>query len=114
MIWAGTPACELLYWHNTISEAECNANVAAWLASIEGAEIYLSILVLGEIRKGVERARFEELCLRPPPRELARRPREGFGAPVMRKPEKRLAASPTEEPSTEGCRLLDNRGIDLG
>ncbi len=46
---------------NVISEIgkgeRCNANVAAWYASIEGTEIHLSVLVLGEIRKGVERAR---------------------------------------------------------
>ena len=46
---------------NVISEVSkgsgCNKNVAAWYASIGVAEIYLSVLVLGEIRKGVEKAR---------------------------------------------------------
>lgn len=46
---------------NIISEvrkgARCDANVAAWYASIDDADIYLSVLVLGEIRKGIERAR---------------------------------------------------------
>jgi predicted nucleic acid-binding protein len=46
---------------NIISEvrksARCDPNVAAWYASIDDADIYLSVLVLGEIRKGVERAR---------------------------------------------------------
>ncbi len=46
---------------NIISEvrkgAKCDPNVAAWYDSIGDAEIYLSVLVLGEIRKGVERAR---------------------------------------------------------
>ncbi len=46
---------------NIISEvrkgAKCDANVAAWYNSIDDAEIFLSVLVLGEIRKGVERAR---------------------------------------------------------
>ncbi|MGB7097267.1 MAG: type II toxin-antitoxin system VapC family toxin [Xanthobacteraceae bacterium] len=46
---------------NIISEvrkgAQCDPNVAAWFASIADAEIYLSVLVLGEIRKGIERAR---------------------------------------------------------
>jgi predicted nucleic acid-binding protein len=46
---------------NIISEVRkgdrCNANVAAWYASIDDADIYLSVLVLGEIRKGIERAR---------------------------------------------------------
>jgi predicted nucleic acid-binding protein len=46
---------------NIISEVrkgdQCNPNVAAWYASIDDADIYLSVLVLGEIRRGVERAR---------------------------------------------------------
>ncbi|MGI8525573.1 MAG: type II toxin-antitoxin system VapC family toxin [Pseudolabrys sp.] len=44
---------------NIISEvrkgAKCNPNVAAWYESIDDGDIYLSVLVLGEIRKGVER-----------------------------------------------------------
>lgn len=46
---------------NIISEVRkgtrCDPNVTAWYASIDDADIYLSVLVLGEIRKGVERAR---------------------------------------------------------
>ena len=46
---------------NIISEIakrqQRNARVAAWYDSINEAEIYLSVLVLGEIRKGLERAR---------------------------------------------------------
>jgi hypothetical protein len=49
---------------NIISEvrkgAKCDAAVAAWYDSIDDANIYLSVLVLGEIRKGVERARSKE------------------------------------------------------
>jgi hypothetical protein len=41
----------------------CDPHVAAWYASIDDADIYLSVLVLGEIRKGVERV---------PPKDLAR------------------------------------------
>jgi predicted nucleic acid-binding protein len=45
---------------NVISEvrkgANCHPNVAAWFDSIEDDDIYLSVLVLGEIRKGIERA----------------------------------------------------------
>ena len=45
---------------NVISEVrkgdQCDPNVADWYASIEDASIYLSVLVLGEIRKGIERA----------------------------------------------------------
>ena len=46
---------------NVISEVrkgtKCDANVAAWWESVDDADIYLSVLVLGEIRKGIERAR---------------------------------------------------------
>ena len=46
---------------NIISEvrkgAKCDAKVAAWYDLIDDADIYLSVLVLGEIRKGVERVR---------------------------------------------------------
>jgi predicted nucleic acid-binding protein len=46
---------------NVISEvrkgARCDAKVAAWYAAIEDTDLYLSTLVLGEIRKGVEIAR---------------------------------------------------------
>ena len=46
---------------NIISEvrkgARCDAHVSAWYASIADEDLYLSALVLGEIRKGVELAR---------------------------------------------------------
>jgi toxin FitB len=46
---------------NIISEvrkgARCDPYVAAWFASINDEDVYLSVLVLGEIRKGIERAR---------------------------------------------------------
>lgn len=46
---------------NIISEvrkgARCDRNVSAWYASIAEEELFLSTLVLGEIRKGVELAR---------------------------------------------------------
>ena len=46
---------------NIISEvrkgSRCDANVAAWYAAIDDSELYLSTLVIGEIRKGIERAR---------------------------------------------------------
>lgn len=46
---------------NIISEvrkgARSDANVAAWWNALDDRNIYLSVLVLGEIRKGVERAR---------------------------------------------------------
>lgn len=46
---------------NIISEvrkgAQCNPHVAAWFETIDDASIYLSVLVLGEIRRGIERSR---------------------------------------------------------
>jgi predicted nucleic acid-binding protein len=46
---------------NIISEvrkgARCDANVARWYESIADDSLYLSVLVLGEIRKGIEKAR---------------------------------------------------------
>jgi predicted nucleic acid-binding protein len=46
---------------NIISElrkgAHCDAHVGAWYASIADEDLFLSTLVLGEIRKGVELAR---------------------------------------------------------
>jgi predicted nucleic acid-binding protein len=49
---------------NVISEVRkgdrCNARVASWYASIDDADIYLSVLVLGEIRGGIERARAKD------------------------------------------------------
>ena len=43
---------------NVISEARkpnWNPSVRAWLASVRGADLYLSALVVGEIRQGIER-----------------------------------------------------------
>jgi hypothetical protein len=49
---------------NIISEVRkgsaCNPCVAAWYGLIDDESIYLSALVLGEIRKGIERARPKE------------------------------------------------------
>jgi len=46
---------------NIISEVRkgqrCDPNVAAWYATLDDTEIFLSVLVLGEIRKGVELVR---------------------------------------------------------
>jgi hypothetical protein len=40
----------------------CDANVAAWYASITDEDLFLSTLVLGEIRKGVELARRRDVA----------------------------------------------------
>ena len=46
---------------NIISEVRkgrrCDANVASWYGKIEDASLYLSVLVIGEIRNGIERIR---------------------------------------------------------
>ena len=46
---------------NIISEVRkgrrCDPNVASWYEKIEDASLYLSVLVVGEIRKGIERIR---------------------------------------------------------
>jgi toxin FitB len=46
---------------NVISEIRkrdrCDPRVAAWYASLDEKSIYLSVLVLGEIRRGMERIR---------------------------------------------------------
>jgi hypothetical protein len=45
---------------NVISEARRpggDQGVKAWLASVRDSELYLSVLVVGEIRRGVERLR---------------------------------------------------------
>jgi predicted nucleic acid-binding protein len=46
---------------NIISEVRkaerCHPRVAAWYASVEDEDMFLSVLVLGEVRKGIERAR---------------------------------------------------------
>jgi toxin FitB len=45
---------------NVVSEIrkpQPNPNVQAWLASVPEADLYLSVLVVGEVRQGVERLR---------------------------------------------------------
>jgi toxin FitB len=45
---------------NVVSEAgkpAADANVLSWLASVAADELYLSVLVVGEIRQGIERLR---------------------------------------------------------
>jgi toxin FitB len=46
---------------NVISELRkgrrAHARVRAWFASVDDAELYLSVLVIGELRQGIERLR---------------------------------------------------------
>jgi len=47
--------------NNIISEIRkgrrCDVNVARWYEAIEDASLYLSVMVIGEIRKGIEKLR---------------------------------------------------------
>ena len=49
---------------NIISEVRkgrrCDPNVASWYEKIEDASLYLSVLVIGEIREGIERVRSKD------------------------------------------------------
>ena len=44
---------------NVISELRkgdrCDANVTAWYTGVEETDIFISVLVLGELRRGIER-----------------------------------------------------------
>jgi predicted nucleic acid-binding protein len=46
---------------NVVSELRkgerCNRGVASWFATIESDEVYLSVVTLGELRKGIENIR---------------------------------------------------------
>jgi toxin FitB len=50
---------------NVASEARkgqrANPGVVAWLESVDDSELFLSVLVVGEIRKGIEQARTQDL-----------------------------------------------------
>ena len=50
---------------NIISEvrkgSRCDPQVAAWYAEVNAEDLFISTLVLGEIRKGIERARVRDL-----------------------------------------------------
>jgi predicted nucleic acid-binding protein len=49
---------------NVLSEARRprgDANVKAWLASVPADSLYLSVLVVGEVRRGIERLRQRDL-----------------------------------------------------
>ncbi|MFO1125357.1 MAG: type II toxin-antitoxin system VapC family toxin [Methylocystis sp.] len=50
---------------NVISEfrkgARCDSHVAAWFASVNDEQLYLSVLTLGEIRRGAEKLRRQDV-----------------------------------------------------
>ena len=50
---------------NVVSELRKSvpdSNVEAWYGSVSGSELFLSVLTIGEIRMGVERARRKDLA----------------------------------------------------
>jgi predicted nucleic acid-binding protein len=66
---------------NVVSEvrkgAACDRKVAAWYASIDDGDLYLSVLVTGEIRKGIEPVKRRDPA-RPRAGEVAQRRRPGL------------------------------------
>ncbi len=49
---------------NIVSEvrkgSRCNKSVAQWYRQVDAQELYISVLVLGEIRQGIERIRYRD------------------------------------------------------
>jgi toxin FitB len=72
---------------NIISEvrkgARCDARVSAWYASIADEDLFLSTLVLGEIRKGVELARHRDADKAAALERWLRQVETAFGARVL-------------------------------
>lgn len=72
---------------NVISEVRkggrANANVARWFESIDDTELYLSVLVLGEIRQGVERARGRDPARAAALESWLTQVREAFGSRIL-------------------------------
>lgn len=72
---------------NIISEIRkgkrTNANVARWYATVSGEDLYLSVLVLGEIRQGVERCRERDPTKAASLEKWLQRIKEGFGPRVL-------------------------------
>ncbi|MDZ4739531.1 MAG: PIN domain-containing protein [Alphaproteobacteria bacterium] len=61
------PRCRTLIYlldTNVLSELQkgsrCNARVDAWFSSVADDELFLSVVVIGEIRRGIERLRSHE------------------------------------------------------
>ena len=44
-----------------LAKARPNSNVIAWLGSVPSTDLFLSVITLGEIRKGIERRRMTSL-----------------------------------------------------
>jgi predicted nucleic acid-binding protein len=72
---------------NIISEIRrgdrCNPGVSAWYASFAAADLFLSTLVLGEIRKGIELARSRDTQKATALEKWLRQVETGFGPRVL-------------------------------
>jgi predicted nucleic acid-binding protein len=72
---------------NIISEVRkghrCDPNVSDWYASIDDDELFLSTLVLGEIRKGIEIARSRDPAKAAALEQWLRQVETAFGARVL-------------------------------
>lgn len=72
---------------NIISEVRkgdrCNPNVSRWYSAISDDELYLSVLVLGETRQGVERARPRDANQATALEAWLRRVSDAFGPRVL-------------------------------
>lgn len=72
---------------NVISEVRkgdrCDSHVASWYASIQDSELFLSVLVLGEIRRGVELARRSDRRKADTLANWLARVEDAFGARVL-------------------------------
>ncbi len=72
---------------NIISEVRkgerCDRRVANWYASIEDSDLFLSVLVLGEIRRGVELARRNDSAKADALGKWLQRVEETFGPRVL-------------------------------
>ena len=72
---------------NIISELRkgrrCDANVAAWYDTIDDGDLYLSVLILGEVRKGIERLRPRDPARSDVLEDWLRTVREAFAGRIL-------------------------------
>lgn len=72
---------------NIISEvrkgSRCNTNVSRWYETIEDTDLYLSVLVMGEIRCGLERIRSRDKAQAKALADWLRAVEKAFGARIL-------------------------------
>ena len=90
--------------------ARCDVRVAGWYAGIEDAGLHLSVLVIGEIRKGIESARPRRSAQGGSARMLAARGRTGVcrAHPADRRSGRRPVGS-NERPASDPCHRRASR-----